>query len=1012
MDIFRTAVSVVIPIYNAINNVKALVESLVESYPKPLTNLKFYIIDDCSTSVELTQWLDSADFFRRADVIFKRNTENLGFTKTVNRLISMTDPESDIVILNSDTLIFQKTFENLNKAAQRPYTASITPLSNKATIASIIDWPGGIGIQDKEQERETRDLVLRTSSVGFPALIDVPTGVGFCMYLTRTALNVVGLLNAEAFPRGYGEENDWCQRAVNHGFRNYIFTGEYVPHVSGASFQNESNQLIKDGMITLNRLHPQYEPAVHRFIESDPFKVHRTILSWQILFRKGKDQPRPFFLQVLHSDPTKTLGGTESYSRLIRDDVVSKMGCDQAIAYFTEHAFGLVFFPVDGLPRSWEFSRFENNIVMLWKTLLALVDCIHVQHTIFLPPIVFRMIAESKNIKKVISLHDYFHICPTIQLLNKQSQFCQIPENLDDCRSCLSKIPPYTGVEIGSYRKQNIQWITSFDHIITPSEASKRLIIKAVQYSPASDEEKNKFISKIQSIDNPYEFKSGFYKKRILAKNKGRYDVAFLGAISIAKGANLIEKAFPRLKKLGLSSVLIGKISANVDRAVDGVFEYDSPEALKNISEQVFPDVICLPALWPESFCYALYESLHFFDAPVVVGPYGHPAEVVTQDNLGVVMDDLTPEAMIKAIKMARLNKDLYSENIKKWRAQERGRQSQARDQLKQVLKMEIIKKDGHPKFEMDEANHFLPLVYFKPSIHKGSVFEATAPIRIIGKNWLQEVDTIEIGDNRFVVRDRGLDGQIDDITVGPLGDCRLFAWSIDTLTMSLPFKVVVFYNGNSFPADISFYNCRHAMEKVGKGSRKLLRCGIDIKFKIPNFWLKSECEIQVFSFFNRGVACELGRFEITGSEIVNTSRKLAYVTAEQFKKEDLSIVYVAPESDRKKVFNIETSPVRVVNIDELTINSGELFASGWAADLQTCERATVLLAFKKDRCVAAFPVQSARYHLANNGQTPELESSGFYGVQKGQEIAKGDSLTFFALWKNGVAIAPSNSSS
>jgi hypothetical protein len=264
----------------------------------------------------------------------------------------------------------------------------------------------------------------------------------------------------------------------------------------------------------------------------------------------------------------------------------------------------------------------------------------------------------------------------------------------------------------------------------------------------------------------------------------------------------------------------------------------------------------------------------------------------------------------------------------------------------------------------------------------------------------------IEIGDRRFVGRDRGLDGQIDDITVGPLGDCRLFAWSIDTLTMSLPFKVVVFYNGNSFPADISFYNCRHAMETVGKRSRKLLRCGIDIKFKIPNFWQKSECEIQVFSFFKRGVACELGRFKISGSQVTNSSRKLGFVDIHQFKKEQEAIVFKNVVTDKNTIFGIEKkSSSRKITIDELKVADGEIYASGWAADLDTQERASVLLVFDKDKCVAAFPVQSARYHLANNGHTPELESSGFYGTQYGRDILPNTDLSFFALWKRNLFI-------
>ena len=45
-----------------------------------------------------------------------------------------------------------------------------------------------------------------------------PTGNGFCMYVRRKALQQVGLFDDVAFPRGYCEENDWCQRAIAHGW--------------------------------------------------------------------------------------------------------------------------------------------------------------------------------------------------------------------------------------------------------------------------------------------------------------------------------------------------------------------------------------------------------------------------------------------------------------------------------------------------------------------------------------------------------------------------------------------------------------------------------------------------------------------------------------------------------------------------------------------------------------------------------------------------------------------------
>jgi GT2 family glycosyltransferase len=42
--------------------------------------------------------------------------------------------------------------------------------------------------------------------------VDVPNGIGFCLYVTRRCLDEVGLLS-EAFQRGYLEDVDFCLRA-------------------------------------------------------------------------------------------------------------------------------------------------------------------------------------------------------------------------------------------------------------------------------------------------------------------------------------------------------------------------------------------------------------------------------------------------------------------------------------------------------------------------------------------------------------------------------------------------------------------------------------------------------------------------------------------------------------------------------------------------------------------------------------------------------------------------------
>ena len=66
--------------------------------------------------------------------------------------------------------------------------------------------------------------------------MEIPTGIGFCLYLRHDAVQATGLLRADIFAQGYGEENDWCLRARQAGFTHRAATGAYVAHIGGVSF--------------------------------------------------------------------------------------------------------------------------------------------------------------------------------------------------------------------------------------------------------------------------------------------------------------------------------------------------------------------------------------------------------------------------------------------------------------------------------------------------------------------------------------------------------------------------------------------------------------------------------------------------------------------------------------------------------------------------------------------------------------------------------------------------------
>ncbi len=116
----------------------------------------------------------------------------------------------------------------------------------------------------------------------------MPTGVGFCMYMTAQALDAVGELDAEAFGRGYGEENDWCLRAEKAGFRNLLAEDVYVYHAGQISFARRAaagRGAYDQGQAALLSKHPDYLARVGQFVQADPGRQGRARLDLARLAR-------------------------------------------------------------------------------------------------------------------------------------------------------------------------------------------------------------------------------------------------------------------------------------------------------------------------------------------------------------------------------------------------------------------------------------------------------------------------------------------------------------------------------------------------------------------------------------------------------------------------------------------------------------------------------------------------------------------------------------------------------
>lgn len=262
-------ISVVIPVYNAAEELACCLDSVLESVPAVT---EIVIIDDASPDRATRDLLDRWRQAAPRSWKFLAHTENRGFVETAN--LGMRQTRNDVVLLNSDTVVTPGWLQGLQTClASDPLIATATPWTNNGEIASM-----PLFCQVNPVPPNLPAVAEIIANTGLPGYPELPTAVGFCMAVSRRAIDRAGLFDHELFGKGYGEENDFSMRVAGLGMRNVLCDNVYVAHLGGRSFGPTGLQPDEASMKRLLLRHPGYLQIVQAFIEADPLLARRTVL--------------------------------------------------------------------------------------------------------------------------------------------------------------------------------------------------------------------------------------------------------------------------------------------------------------------------------------------------------------------------------------------------------------------------------------------------------------------------------------------------------------------------------------------------------------------------------------------------------------------------------------------------------------------------------------------------------------------------------------------------------------
>lgn len=592
-------VDVIVPVYMGYEETLACLESLWAAPQK--TQFRLVVINDASPDSDLTRWLRDAAKYR--PMLLLENEHNMGFAATVNRGMALSFT-ADVVLLNSDTEITGNWLDRMRAAAYADVrTGTVTPFSNNATICSYPRFCED-NVLPASCDSACLDLLFAEANAG--ETVELPTAVGFCMYIRRTCLEDVGLFDHINFAAGYGEENDFCLRASRRGWRHILACDTFVWHKGNVSFGTEHNTKKRAAHEVVVRSHKNYELVVQRHIVTDPERRYRNRVD--ILRLQKSLLPRILFISHALG------GGTEKH---IHD----------LAAYLHDQAQFLVLRPEAGDQVRIDWLN-PGEGLQLWFALpddyealrVILFDLnvsrVHIHHLLGVPSQVFEILADM-DLPWDFTGHDYYPLCPQITLTRRDNRYCGEPDE-KGCNECLRDNPATGHVDIKTWRDNHRGLIEGARRVFTPSADTARRYQKhfpAGRYVVVNHTDMETCI-----VPPVSPFRS--VGKRPLC-------IAVLGALSPVKGADLLEAAAEDayVRKLPLQFQLFGYAYRHLKEiatlSVTGPYSDNDLEAKLRAWK---PDIVWFPAQWPETYSYTL-SACFFTGVPVAATNLGAIAE-------------------------------------------------------------------------------------------------------------------------------------------------------------------------------------------------------------------------------------------------------------------------------------------------------------------------------------------------------------------------------------------------
>ena len=632
-------VTIILPIYNAPTALKECLESLLNCTP---ASTRIIAINDASTDPEVANVLDAYSMAPNLDLYINEN--NLGFSGTVNRGFSLAN-SNDVIILNSDTVVTPGWVSNLKiKAYSHPKIATVTPLSNNA---------GPFSVSKTSLPKDAIQVQKLLNSLGcdchFDTLQEMPTGHGFCLYIKSKAFEEVGYFDQVNFPRGYGEENDFCMRLKKKQLINTLDTKTFIYHSEAASFGSDKKKaMVKEGRLKVDQLHPEYTQEIAEYFSGPNYKQVINSLTEFLQENNFTAASRNALFLV----NVKT-GGTPQTNRDLMIALKKNYNIQPFCLYVRKSMaqlsviddnFDEIFGDEYTIPETRLPSHTNQFLEKIYIQLLEKFrfSFVHIRHMGWHSIKIFDIL-KLFHVPCFYSLHDFYTVCPNIKLQDADNKHCAgdcTRSNADnDCRYELWD-HPFSDVlkndGVYQWRKLFKKCLSDASALISTSHTALE-VIQGVYPDLIARKD-------FRIIEHGRELylSSSNSKKIKEQKTDAKLKLLAPGNITDTKGGLLIKQLAQDEKlSASLEIHILGNIQNQLNIAKTpsiichgGYDRNDFPKIVEALS----PDIGLVLSIWPETYCHTLTE-LWMCQVPVIGTNLGAVGDRLRKCGGGWVID-------------------------------------------------------------------------------------------------------------------------------------------------------------------------------------------------------------------------------------------------------------------------------------------------------------------------------------------------------------------------------------